>query len=912
MNYDVLIIGGGIAGIESALTLGDMGFSVLLVEKEASIGGKMVLLSKVFPTLDCASCISTPKMAAVANHHNVRVLTYSEIRDINKREDGSFHATLFSKPTYVDPSKCTGCAQCEQVCTVAIPDRFNNDLVARRAAYIAFPQAVPKKAVIDRKGTSPCSYNCPAGVKAHGYVSLVRAGKYDEAFHLHMKDAPLPGCLSRVCYAPCEDVCTRGYLEGAVSIRGIKRFIVDRYYASHPEPEFGPPKTIHDKKVAVVGSGPSGLSTAYFLARTGYQVTIFESDLELGGIMRSGIPSTRLPRDIIDRDIKNITALGVEIINHTSIRSIQSLKGRGFDAIFLGVGIKSSSQKSIPGEELRGVYDATEFLDSFDTNNPVDIKDKTVAVIGGGNAAVNLVRAARVALNAGAGKVHFLYRQALKEIPSHDGEVETAEREGIEFQFLRIPVKFIGDNGKLKALEYTAMELGESDENGKRLLKPGKDSEKMMDIDVAILPIGLLPNTTPFAGELELNKNGTVKVNEETLVTSIPFVFAGGDAVNGPATVAQAVGQGKQAAFYIDRYLQGKPLETIHFDDKLPMVDHDVVISQAAGNISLRNPVKMERRSADRNANSSEEVEITLSEEEARYSASRCLDCGGCSQCLQCVSICPAEAISFDMRSEEQQLNIGAVVIATGFEIFDAGKKPALGYGRFPNVINAMQMDRILAPVRPYNAVIRPSDGKSPSNIGIVLCTGSRDHKANNLLCSRVCCMYSLKQAQLLMGALPLADITIYYIDIRAFGKGYDEFYVQARDMGVYFTKGKVARIEEMANQDLKVYYEDIEGKGGIKQAEHDLVVLSTGMLPNLDALNFFKNDLLDADLFSYIREIDEDLDPCKTSINGVFVAGAASASRDIPDSILHSGAAAAQVAAYLKKGKYNSWYRED
>ena len=912
MNYDVLIIGGGIAGIESALTLGDMGFSVLLVEKEASIGGKMVLLSKVFPTLDCASCISTPKMAAVANHHNVRVLTYSEIRDINKREDGSFHATLFSKPTYVDPSKCTGCAQCEQVCTVAIPDRFNNDLVARRAAYIAFPQAVPKKAVIDRKGTSPCSYNCPAGVKAHGYVSLVRAGKYDEAFHLHMKDAPLPGCLSRVCYAPCEDVCTRGYMEGAVSIRGIKRFIVDRYYASHPEPEFGPPKTIHDKKVAVVGSGPSGLSAAYFLARTGYQVTIFESDLELGGIMRSGIPSTRLPRDIIDRDIKNITALGVEIINHTSIRSIQSLKGRGFDAIFLGVGIKSSSQKSIPGEELRGVYDATEFLDSFDTNNPVDIKDKTVAVIGGGNAAVNLVRAARVALNAGAGKVHFLYRQALKEIPSHDGEVETAEREGIEFQFLRIPVKFIGDNGKLKALEYTAMELGESDENGKRLLKPGKDSEKMMDIDVAILPIGLLPNTTPFAGELELNKNGTVKVNEETLVTSIPFVFAGGDAVNGPATVAQAVGQGKQAAFYIDRYLQGKPLETIHFDDKLPMVDHDVVISQAAGNISLRNPVKMERRSADRNANSSEEVEITLSEEEARYSASRCLDCGGCSQCLQCVSTCPAEAISFDMRSEEQQLNIGAVVIATGFEIFDAGKKPALGYGRFPNVINAMQMDRILAPVRPYNAVIRPSDGKSPSNIGIVLCTGSRDHKANNLLCSRVCCMYSLKQAQLLMGALPLADITIYYIDIRAFGKGYDEFYVQARDMGVYFTKGKVARIEEMANQDLKVYYEDIEGKGGIKQAEHDLVVLSTGMLPNLDALNFFKNDLLDADLFSYIREIDEDLDPCKTSIDGVFVAGAASASRDIPDSILHSGAAAAQVAAYLKKGKYNSWYRED
>lgn len=912
MDYDVLIIGGGIAGIESALTLGDMGFSVLLVEKEASIGGKMVLLSKVFPTLDCASCISTPKMAAVANHPNVRVLTYSEIRNISKREDGSFLVTLYNKPTYVDPSKCTGCAQCEQVCTVAMPDRFNNDLVARRAAYIAFPQAVPKKAVIDRKGTSPCSFSCPAGVKAHGYVSLVRAGKYDEAFHLHMVDAPLPGCLSRVCYAPCEDECTRGYLERAVSIRGIKRFIVDRYYASHSEPEYDPPEKIYDKKVAVVGSGPSGLSTAYFLARTGYQVTIFESDLEPGGIMRSGIPSTRLPRGIIDRDIKNITALGVEIITHTMIRSIKSLKGRGFDAVFLGVGIKSSSKQSIPGEELQGVYDSTEFLDSFYTDSPVDVKDKTVVVISGGNAAVNPVQAARVALSAGAGKVYFLYRQARKEIPAHDGEVEAAMQQGIDFHLLRTPVRFIGDNGKLNALEYAAMELGEPDKNGRRLLIPSKDSDKTMDIDVAILTIGLLPNTTPFAAELELNKNRTVNVNEETLATSIPFVFAGGDAISGPATVAQAVGQGKRAAFYIDRYLQGKPLEPAHFDEKLPLVDREVIISQAEGSISFRKPVEMGRKPVDKNANSSEEVEITMSEEEVRYSANRCLDCGGCSQCLQCVSTCPAEAICLNMRSEEQQLDIRSVVIATGFDLFDAGKKPALGYGRFPNVINAMQMDRILSPIRPYNAVIRPSDGKAPSNIAIILCTGSRDFKINNLLCSRVCCMYSLKQAQLLMGALPLADITIYYIDIRAFGKGYDEFYVQARDMGVCFTRGKVARIEEIDNQDLKVYYEDIEGNGGMKQEEHDLVVLSTGMLPNMDALNMFENDQLEVDPFSYVREIDEDLEPCKTSIDGVFVAGAASASRDIPDSILHSGAAAAQVAAYLKRGAYNSWYRED
>jgi heterodisulfide reductase subunit A-like polyferredoxin len=255
------------------------------------------------------------------------------------------------------------------------------------------------------------------------------------------------------------------------------------------------------------------------------------------------------------------------------------------------------------------------------------------------------------------------------------------------------------------------------------------------------------------------------------------------------------------------------------------------------------------------------------------------------------------------MRKEEQELNAGSVVIATGFEVFDACRKPALGYGLFTNVIDAMQMDRILSPTRPYNAVLRSSDGKAPSNIAFVLCTGSRDQKVDNRLCSRVCCMYSLKQAQLLMGALPLADITIYYIDIRAFGKGYDEFYEQAKGMGVYFIKGKVARIEEMENQNLKVHYEDMEGDGGLKQAEHDLVVLSVGLLPTRDAFCLFKDGQLEADPFFFVKEMDEDLEPGKTSIDGVFVAGAASAARDIPDSILHSGAAAAQVAAYLKRG---------
>jgi heterodisulfide reductase subunit A len=192
----------------------------------------------------------------------------------------------------------------------------------------------------------------------------------------------------------------------------------------------------------------------------------------------------------------------------------------------------------------------------------------------------------------------------------------------------------------------------------------------------------------------------------------------------------------------------------------------------------------------------------------------------------------------------------------------------------------------------------------APSNIAFVLCTGSRDESVNNRLCSQICCMYSIKQSQLLMGALPLADVTIYYIDIRAFGKGYEEFYEQSKGMGVRFIKGRVGRIEETTNQNLTLFYEDILEGDGIKQAEHDLVVLSVGLLPNPEALALFRKQVLESESIPFIREIDGELDPGKTSVEGVFVAGAASAPRDIPDSILHAGAAAAQTAVYLKKAE--------
>ncbi|MBN2243297.1 MAG: FAD-dependent oxidoreductase [Acidobacteria bacterium] len=897
MNYDHLIVGGGIAGMESALTLGDMGYKVLLIEKEASIGGKMVLLSKVFPTLDCSSCISTPKMAATSHHPNVTIATNSEVEEIGRNGDGTFRVRYRRNCTFVDNAACTGCGECEIACTVSIPDEFNFDLVARRAAHIPFPQAVPKKAKIDLRGASPCSAACPAGVKAHGFVSLVRSGKYEEAFHLHMEDAPLPGSLARACYAPCEDACTRGDLEGTVSIRHIKRFMTDRYYGAHPEPEYGPPEERLDKKVAVVGSGPAGLTAAYHLARKGYPVTIFEAAPEAGGMLRYAIPPFRLPKDVVDRDIKNVTALGVEIRANARVESVQSLKEAGFDSVFLAVGSGEAWTMGFEGEDLEGIVDCMGFLRRAYSGRIGDLSGKTVVVVGGGNSAID---PARVSLRLGAAKVVIMYRRSRSEMPAHDWEVQAALEEGVHLQILQNPKRFLGKNGRLTQLEYLSMKLGEPDASGRRRPVPVEGSEALMDADLVVLATGLRPATFPFAGAIEIRRDETVNADAETLQTSIPSVFAGGDAVSGPSSIVEAIGQGKRAAFYIDRYLRGEPLDGTTFDERLPVMNKEAVIGR--GPVSKREPIRVKEIAAGDRVKSFAEVEGCLSENDARASANRCLDCAGCSECHQCIRACPANAIHFDMRSEERTAEVKSVILSTGFRLFDPHEKPQYGYGRYPNVINAMQMDRLLSPTRPFNHTLRPSDGKQPNNIAYVLCTGSRDCSAGNPLCSRVCCMYSIKQAQLIMGALPLADVTIYYIDIRAFGKGYDEFYEQARGMGVAFVKGKVARIEEADNNDLKLFYEDIEGGGGTQEVEHDLVVLSVGLMPNKDVLKLFDNGDLAADPYAWVKEMDENLYPALTSIDGVFVAGTSSAARDIPDSILHAGAAAAQAAAHVER----------
>ena len=347
VNPDVLVVGAGIAGIQASLDIARAGYQVHLVEKDPSIGGHMVQFDKTFPTLDCAACISTPKTVAVSQSPKINLLSYSEVAEV-KGFVGNFKVRVHRKPRYIREDRCTGCGICAEQCPVTVPNEFDENLGKRKAIYRYFPQAIPLTFAIDKKDPAPCRITCPAGINVQGYVQLIGQGKYREAVQLIMERLPLPGVLGRVCPHSCETGCRRSEVDAGIAIRELKRFAADRVNL-----EELPLAPIEDRpeRVAVIGSGPAGLTAAYYLRLKGYGVTIFEALPVLGGMLRVGIPDYRLPPEVLDREISNILRLGVSV--ETGKRfgtdfTVEELRRQGFKAIFIGIGGSRLAQAQCP------------------------------------------------------------------------------------------------------------------------------------------------------------------------------------------------------------------------------------------------------------------------------------------------------------------------------------------------------------------------------------------------------------------------------------------------------------------------------------------------------------------------------------------------------------------------------------
>ncbi|MFQ5795272.1 MAG: NAD(P)-binding protein, partial [Candidatus Bipolaricaulia bacterium] len=306
----VLVVGGGISGIQTALDLAESGFYVYLAESSSAIGGRMAQLDKTFPTNDCAMCMLSPKLVEVGRHHNVQVLPDMELIDL-EGEPGRFMARLRCKPRYVDIETCIGCDECTKVCPVSLPSEFDEGLGTRKAIYRLYPQAIPNVFTISRLGAPACEAACPIHQNAHGYVSLIAEGKYHEALDVILRDNPLPSICGRVCVHPCEDACVRAEVDEPISIAALKRFVVDQvgdYQLPRPDPD-----QERTERIAIVGAGPAGLTCAYDLRQRGYQTTIYESLPVAGGMLAVGIPEHRLPEQILKQEIARIEATGVEI-----------------------------------------------------------------------------------------------------------------------------------------------------------------------------------------------------------------------------------------------------------------------------------------------------------------------------------------------------------------------------------------------------------------------------------------------------------------------------------------------------------------------------------------------------------------------------------------------------------------------
>lgn len=908
----VLVIGGGISGIQSSLDLADAGFKVYLIDRGLSIGGTMTQLDKTFPTNDCAMCILAPKLVYTGRHENIQIITNAEVTDV-AGEVGNFHVTLKKYPRYVDLTKCNGCGDCVEHCPVSMRSEFDEGLATHKAIYQPFPQAIPNIfAIRKNEGTSPCRISCPAGLNAHGFVALAAQEKFAEAFELIKETIPFPGSLGRICYHPCETECNRKDIDTPISICRIRRFIADYIY-DHQEllaeyqkikaeknhnKEDKPIKRGNNQKVAIIGAGPTGLTAAYDLSCKGYKPIIYEAEKYSGGMLHYGVPDYRLPKEYLHKEIDPLCEQEhIEIKNNQKLGrdfTIADLKKQGFKAILVAIGAHKTRTTGI--ECCTGtdscILEGVEYLKQLNRNMiaPDYFTGKTILIIGGGNVAMDSARTARRL----GGNVSVLYRRSLKEMPAHREEIQQAEEEGVTFNFLTAPTKLY-KNEKHTCLQCVKMQLGTPDISGRRRPITVPNSEHDIPCDYVIFAIGQeLDSKLMDENNIALTSSGFIQVDPLTALTSQEGVFAGGDAVSGPASAVEAIAAGHHAAESIDRYLNN--------EDLIAGREKKEPVKAQIPNETLRIPQERQEPlllPVDERIKTFTEVDKGFTKEQVIHEAQRCLNCAGCCDCQQCVLYCGPDAIDHQMKETTETLDVGAVIVSPGFAEYIPPKADSYGYQVYSNVLTSIEFERMLSASGPYKGHIkRVSDGKPLKKIAWLQCIGSRDESCDRKYCSSVCCMYATKEAVIAKEHEPGVDTHIYYMDMRSFGKDFDKYFERAQnEYGVEYRRCRIAKIEqERKTKQLTIRY--VDEKGVLQSEVYDMVVLSVGLQPCASLGHLSK--ALEINLNEYGFVETDTFTPVSTSREGVYASGTVTEPKDIPESVTQASAAAAEAAKMI------------
>jgi heterodisulfide reductase subunit A-like polyferredoxin len=905
-----MVVGGGIAGIQSSIDLAESGYYVYMVETSPAIGGVMAQLDKTFPTNDCAMCIVSPKLVEAGCNLNINVLTATDVEGISG-EPGNFSVRVRKRARFVDLQKCTGCGDCAAACPITRPNEFNALLNTRKAIYKRYPQAIPNAYAIEKRGEAPCRNACPIEQRAMGYVALIREKRFADAYRTIKEDNPFPSVCGRVCNHRCEEACTRGH-EGheAVNIMHLKRFVTDWAFA-HPEDvqksyaagvQIKPDAAGLGKKVAIIGSGPAGMTAASDLIAKNFAVTVFEALPAAGGMMRVGIPEYRMPYNLVQREIEEIITRGVELKVNSRVDDATGLLGE-YDAVFVATGAHAGLKTSIPGNDLKDVQVATDFLREVSLSDPAKrpdfVKGKRVLVLGGGNVAVD---AAMSSVRLGASWVGMTCLEAEGKMLAHDWEVRDARDEGIEVMPGRNFLEITNQNGKVTGVKTVNVNF-RGFVDGKIDMDVLPNTETIVPCDIVIYAISQRPDLALLKDKVKTER-GRVAVDKVSMATNVPGIFAGGDAVTGTTFVVDAIDAGHRAAKGIIAYL--KESESKAWPPVVPVIDRlpeakieEDLKEQMLEHASEARRFEPPKRNAAERKRDFEEVEAALTEDQVIEAAKRCLECGICSECNQCVYACRAGAVNHDDRDEVTEIKVGAVLLTPGFKTVDGNVRPELGYGQYANVVTSLEFERILSASGPFAGTVqRISDGKHPKKIAFIQCVGSRDTACGNDYCSSVCCMYATKEAVIAREHDNNIQPTIFYMDIRAFGKNFETYYDRARtESGVRYVKCAVSRVrEDFKTKNLTITYIDEAGK--VVEEEFEMVILSVGLEPADHTVAMAKRLGVEVDKYGFAKT--SSFTPHTTSKDGIYVCGVYQGPKDIPETVAQASGAAADAMAPL------------